>query len=148
MTNVLPSVAGLESPPQDWVDSITRRPAPHEPREQIDWERRAREAERRALDAEDDAVRARRRIEALLRALESRASIDQAKGVLMGAFGLGADAAFDALVWVSQNANVKLCDIADRVLIDIRSITADRRHGDQLTHLLAAMGAPNGQYFA
>jgi GAF domain-containing protein len=52
----------------------------------------------------------------LQRALESRAVIDQAKGVLMGRHGVSADAAFDMLSKESQLANRKLREIAqDRV---------------------------------
>lgn len=43
---------------------------------------------------------------------KSRAIIEQAKGVLMAAYGIGADEAFDRLVQRSQEANVKLRDIA------------------------------------
>jgi GAF domain-containing protein len=48
----------------------------------------------------------------LARAMESRAVIEQAKGILMHEQGCGADEAFAILSRVSQRANVKLRDIA------------------------------------
>jgi GAF domain-containing protein len=48
----------------------------------------------------------------LQRALESRAVIDQAKGILMGRHGISADGAFDLLSRQSQTTNRKLRDLA------------------------------------
>jgi PAS domain S-box-containing protein len=47
---------------------------------------------------------------------ESRAVIEQAKGVLMVAYGISAERAFDILVWRSQETNVKVRDLATRFL--------------------------------
>lgn len=47
-------------------------------------------------------------------ALLTRTTIGQAVGVLMAQKGLTSDEAFDKLVHVSQNANLKLRDIAQR----------------------------------
>ncbi|MEB3019917.1 PAS and ANTAR domain-containing protein [[Mycobacterium] crassicus] len=47
---------------------------------------------------------------------ESRAVIEQAKGVLMAAYGIPADRAFDVLVWRSQETNVKVRTLAARFL--------------------------------
>ena len=49
-------------------------------------------------------------------ALESRAVIDQAKGVLMAGTGGTADEAFAALVEMSQRTNTKLRDVAQSVV--------------------------------
>ncbi len=46
----------------------------------------------------------------------SRATIEQAKGALMLAYGLDADAAFALMCWQSQHANIKLRDLADRLV--------------------------------
>lgn len=46
----------------------------------------------------------------------ARAQIEQAKGVLMAAYGISAEKAFDILVWRSQEANLKLRDVASRFL--------------------------------
>jgi len=54
------------------------------------------------------------RAEHLQSALDSRAVIDQAKGVLMERFRLTPDAAFQALTRVSMETNTKLRDVAVR----------------------------------
>ncbi|ULN54681.1 PAS and ANTAR domain-containing protein [Mycolicibacillus parakoreensis] len=45
---------------------------------------------------------------------ESRAVIEQAKGVLMAAHGISAERAFDILVWRSQETNIKVRELAGR----------------------------------
>jgi GAF domain-containing protein len=52
--------------------------------------------------------------EHLRAALDSRALIDQAKGILMERFKLSADQAFSALAQVSMDTNTKVRDIAER----------------------------------
>lgn len=47
---------------------------------------------------------------------ESRAVIEQAKGVLMVAYRISAERAFDILVWRSQETNVKVRDLSARFL--------------------------------
>lgn len=54
-------------------------------------------------------------IENLQIALEHRAVIEQAKGVLMHSMKIGPDAAFAVLVAASQRENVKLRDVAARI---------------------------------
>jgi hypothetical protein len=49
-------------------------------------------------------------------ALASRDIIGQAKGILMERFGIDAVGAFELLKHVSQDANIKLVDIAQRVI--------------------------------
>ncbi|WP_232320255.1 GAF and ANTAR domain-containing protein [Rhodococcus sp. WMMA185] len=49
-------------------------------------------------------------------AFRSRAAIDQAKGILMAMRGLDAATAFDVLVAYSQRENVKLHEVAERVV--------------------------------
>jgi GAF domain-containing protein len=49
-------------------------------------------------------------------ALESRAVIDQAKGILMERYKLTADAAFQALASVSMRSNTKLRDVAEQLV--------------------------------
>jgi GAF domain-containing protein len=50
------------------------------------------------------------------RAMESRATIEQAKGILMERHKLTADAAFTVLTHASQRSNVKLRDVADHLV--------------------------------
>jgi GAF domain-containing protein len=49
-------------------------------------------------------------------AMQNRAVIEQAKGMLMAAQGVDEDTAFDLLVKASQRENVKLRDIARRIV--------------------------------
>jgi hypothetical protein len=53
---------------------------------------------------------------AVSRVAEARAEIEQAKGLLMAAYGISADRAFDILVWRSQETNVKVRELARRFL--------------------------------
>jgi hypothetical protein len=53
---------------------------------------------------------------------ENRATIEQAKGMLMVVYGIDAEAAFDLLRWRSQEANVKLRLLARQVVIDFRAL--------------------------
>ncbi|MCW2621852.1 MAG: hypothetical protein JWL64_1454 [Frankiales bacterium] len=59
---------------------------------------------------------AKREAEALRRAMESRAVIEQAKGILMSERRCTAAAAFEVLVQLSQDTNVKLRDVAAAVV--------------------------------
>jgi transcriptional regulator with GAF, ATPase, and Fis domain len=52
----------------------------------------------------------------LSEAMKHRAVIEQAKGILMGAQGCGQDAAFEMLVRASQRENVKLREVARRLV--------------------------------
>jgi hypothetical protein len=75
-----------------------------------------------AIVREHRAIADLRRVEDQMRsALTSRAEIDQAKGILMAQRGLTADEAFAELVRTSQHANVKLRDIARRVVDGVAS---------------------------
>jgi GAF domain-containing protein len=56
----------------------------------------------------------------LQRALDSRAVIDQAKGILMSRHGMSADAAFDLLSKHSQLTNRKLRDVADDLVNEVQ----------------------------
>jgi PAS domain S-box-containing protein len=50
---------------------------------------------------------------------ENRAVIEQAKGVLMAAYGITADRAFEILVWRSQETNLKIRELALRFMTAI-----------------------------
>lgn len=56
---------------------------------------------------------------------EHRAAIEQAKGMLMLACGLRPDDAFDVLRATSQNGNVKLHDLAERLTATVAEATGD-----------------------
>ncbi|PTR24966.1 GAF domain-containing protein [Rhodococcus sp. OK519] len=59
---------------------------------------------------------ARRSVRQLQAALQSRASIDHAIGVVMALHGVGPEAAFDRIVTTSQQSNTKLRDVAQQLL--------------------------------
>lgn len=61
-------------------------------------------------------AKARGLAENLGKALESRAVIDQAIGIVMSRRGIGAEQAFDELARESQNNNIKLRELAARVV--------------------------------
>jgi hypothetical protein len=100
------------------------------------------DAERRAAEAEARAAARERRIEALERAVESRGPIEQAKGILMGVFDLGPDAAFDVLVWVSQHTNTKLATVTERFLAEVGRTELGEEPREPLTLLLAHLDHP------
>ncbi|MBQ9055005.1 ANTAR domain-containing protein [Rhodococcus sp. D-46] len=54
------------------------------------------------------------------RALDSRAVIDQAKGVLMAVHGVDADGAFAMLVETSRRTNTKVRVVAEELLASVR----------------------------
>ena len=64
--------------------------------------------------------------QALIQIAETRASIEQAKGVLMYIYGIGPDAAFDLLRWRSQERNIKLRALAEQVLTDVLTLKHDK----------------------
>lgn len=53
---------------------------------------------------------------AVANVVKSRATIEQAKGVLMAAYGIDADRAFQILTWRSQTTQVKVKTVASRFL--------------------------------
>ncbi|AEE46357.1 ANTAR domain-containing protein [Cellulomonas fimi] len=57
----------------------------------------------------------------LHQALESHAVIDQAKGVLMLVYGIDGDAAFELLRWSSQQRNVRLLALAERLVTAVEA---------------------------
>jgi AmiR/NasT family two-component response regulator len=78
--------------------------------------------EQAVVDAADTLLRDARiaelasEVEGLHKAMEHRAVIEQAKGVLMHEMRIGADAAFAVLAAASMRENVKLRDIAARIV--------------------------------
>jgi hypothetical protein len=61
--------------------------------------------------------------EALPDLFESRAAIEQAKGVLMYVYRVSAEQAFRVLQWRSQESNVKLRSLAKQLLADVATMT-------------------------
>ncbi|MEV6336233.1 PAS and ANTAR domain-containing protein [Nocardia vinacea] len=69
--------------------------------------------------------------------VESRAVIEQAKGVLMFAYAITAEQAFRVLRWRSQETNVKLRDLAAQLIAELPGLgAAPAYRRTQLDHLL------------
>ena len=66
----------------------------------------------------DDAVRTE--VDQLRRAMETRPTIDLARGMLMAAFGLSPQTAWTVLVTTSQNTNTKLHRLAEHLVATVR----------------------------
>lgn len=66
----------------------------------------------------------------------SRAEIEQAKGVLMLAYGISADRAFDVLVWRSQETNMKVRELARHFMAAIAHLRLAPRTVEQLDRVL------------
>jgi hypothetical protein len=84
--------------------------------------------------------------EAVAAASESRAIIEQAKGSLMLAYGLDANQAFAMLTWWSSHRNVKVRELASRLveMWESGSATSDelRQRFDVLLHDIATQQRP------
>ena len=70
-------------------------------------------------------AREERVTEAVAEIAEARGGIEQAKGMLMLIYQITADSAFELLKWRSQEANVKLRVLAERVVKDFLGLTYD-----------------------
>jgi len=69
------------------------------------------------IDATPDEREQQDQMTAQLAAIaENRAVIEQAKGVLMSAYGINANRAFEILAWRSQETNVKIRELASRFM--------------------------------
>jgi hypothetical protein len=67
---------------------------------------------------------------------EHRASIEQAKGMLMLIYGISDTAAFELLKWLSQDANIKLRALAERIRDDFRGAGLNANAQSEFDHLL------------
>jgi len=67
---------------------------------------------------------------------EQRASIEQAKGMLMLIYGISNSAAFNLLKWLSQEANVKLRLLAEQITEDFRGVGPTLTSQSEFDHLL------------
>lgn len=104
----------------------------------VDITRAMRDATSRDVDA------------AVAGATEHRRVIDQAKGILMLAYGIDADEAFRQLAEVSQNNNVKVNQLAHRLVEQAQASPAGSRQlrtvaDSLLNRVVAAQDAPGEQ---
>lgn len=67
---------------------------------------------------------------------EQRASIEQAKGMLMLIYGISDNAAFDLLRWLSQEANVKLRLLAEKICDEFRNSGPSFASRSDFDHIL------------
>jgi PAS domain S-box-containing protein len=67
---------------------------------------------------------------------ENRASIEQAKGMLMLVYDITDTAAFELLKWLSQEANMKLRALAERIRDDFRHAGLPANTQSEFDHLL------------
>ncbi|AGB21149.1 response regulator with putative antiterminator output domain [Mycobacterium sp. JS623] len=68
-----------------------------------------------------------------------RAVIEQAKGMLMAAYNVDADAAFNLLRWRSQELNIKLHDIAKEVVAKVPSLLDSESTRGPVDHFLMTL---------
>ncbi len=70
----------------------------------------------------------------------SRAVVEQAKGVIMTAYGVSADDAFTLLVQRSQDTNIKVKDIATQLIEALSEGLANCRRVDAVLRTVSASG--------
>ncbi|MEU1406641.1 ANTAR domain-containing protein [Streptomyces sp. NPDC005728] len=75
----------------------------------------------------------------LRRAMQTRSVIDQAMGVLMAAFSLGSEDAWNVLVMVSQNTNTKLHQLAQQLVSSVQGVALAEAVQQQVAASLAAL---------
>ncbi|MEU2003242.1 GAF and ANTAR domain-containing protein [Rhodococcus sp. NPDC019627] len=68
------------------------------------------------LRSANSVTQARNEISGLTKAMETRAVIEQAKGIVMALRGVSADQAFEILVVQSQQEHLKLAEVARRIV--------------------------------
>jgi PAS domain S-box-containing protein len=74
-----------------------------------------------------------------------RAVIDQAKGMLMLIYQITADAAFAVLVWRSQELNVKLLTVAEKLVAELPDLLhADPAMRAPIDHYILTLTPPKG----
>ena len=70
---------------------------------------------------------------------ENRAGIEQAKGVLMAAYGIEANRAFEILKWRSQQTNIKMRELASRFMAAISTSHLSPESRSQIDHALLTL---------
>ncbi|MFD8393943.1 anti-sigma factor antagonist [Streptomyces sp. NPDC059680] len=77
----------------------------------------------------------------LRRAMQTRAVIDQALGVLMASFRLSSEDAWNVLVTVSQNTNIKLHQVAEQLVTTVQGVALADAVQVQVAAAVAAVHA-------
>jgi ANTAR domain/PAS fold len=73
--------------------------------------------------------------EALPKVVESRATIEQAKGALMLVYGINGEQAFSLLRWRSQQTNTKVRALAEQLIGDLTTLTPPGALRSEFDHL-------------
>lgn len=80
----------------------------------------------------------------LRRAMQTRPTIDLARGILMASFGLSPEAAWSVLVKTSQNTNIKLHNLAQDLVGSMHGSTLPEQVQQQLAAAVAGASRPGG----
>jgi PAS domain S-box-containing protein len=92
------------------------------------------------IDATPDEREHQDQVTAQLAAIaENRAVIEQAKGVLMAAYGITANRAFEILVWRSQETNVKIRELALRFMAALSTSHLSPESRSHVDHTLLTL---------
>ncbi|MEU7719268.1 ANTAR domain-containing protein [Streptomyces tibetensis] len=92
---------------------------------------------------EEDGQVLRAEVAQLRRAMQTRPTIDLARGILMASFGLTPEAAWSVLVRTSQNTNTKLHELAHDLVGTVRGTTLPEQVQRQLGAAVAGANRPD-----
>ncbi|MER7476100.1 ANTAR domain-containing protein [Streptomyces sp. NPDC126510] len=95
-----------------------------------------------AAPPEEDGQDLRAEVTQLRRAMQTRPTIDLARGILMASFGLTPEAAWSVLVRTSQNTNTKLHDLARDLVGTVGGLTLPEQVQRQLAAAVAGANRP------
>lgn len=91
---------------------------------------------------QEDGQDLRAEVTQLRRAMQTRPTIDLARGILMASFSLTPEAAWSVLVRTSQNTNTKLHDLARDLVGTVRGTTLPEQVQRQLSAAVAGASRP------
>ncbi|MFJ7336936.1 ANTAR domain-containing protein [Streptomyces sp. NPDC101116] len=91
---------------------------------------------------QEDGQDLRAEVTQLRRAMQTRPTIDLARGILMASFGLTPEAAWSVLVRTSQNTNTKLHDLARDLVGTVRGTTLPEPVRRQLSAAVSGASRP------
>ncbi|MFJ4282291.1 ANTAR domain-containing protein [Streptomyces massasporeus] len=91
---------------------------------------------------EGDGQDLRTEVTQLRRAMQTRPTIDLARGILMASFSLSPEAAWSVLVRTSQNTNTKLHHLAQELVGTVRGTTLPEQVQQQLAAAVAGASHP------
>ncbi|MFE6093382.1 ANTAR domain-containing protein [Streptomyces massasporeus] len=91
---------------------------------------------------EEDGQDLRAEVTQLRRAMQTRPTIDLARGILMASFSLSPEAAWSVLVRTSQNTNTKLHHLAQDLVGTVRGRTLPEQVQQQLAAAVAGASRP------